>query len=265
MNNFNPQAYWEERLSQNIGLSGVGYIGLGEGFNHWLYKVRQRVFTRAVSILDLDFCQSKVIDIGSGNGFYIERWKERGIHTLVGTDLTRVSTEYLTRRFPDHQFFQIDIGSPLIYPLQKGIYDIASAFDVLFHIVDDHCYQQALENIYAILKPGGWFLFSENFLHNQTERGLHQVSRSLGEITGWIERSGFRIIHRIPMFVLMNDPIDQKNRYLRWGWQGLSILVRKINPLGWVGGMILYPLELFLTRSLRESPTTEMMICRKPE
>ena len=265
MSTFNPQAYWEERLGENMSLSGVGYGGMGQSFNQWLYRVRRRVFGRVISLLDINVQESKVIDIGSGSGFYIERWREREVHTIVGTDLTRVSVDHLRKKFPEYQFFQIDITGPLVHPLQDDFYDIATAFDVLFHIVDDPSYQMAIQNIYTILKPGGWFIFSDNFLHGRAEKGHHQVSRSLEDITRCLEKCGFRIVRRLPMFFLMNDPIDQTNSLLRRGWRMIFGLFCKRNAVAFLWGMVLYPVELFLTRYLRESPTTEIMISRKPK
>jgi hypothetical protein len=36
-------------------------------------------------------------------------------------------------------------------------------------------------------------------------------------------------------------------------------------PLGWLVGATLYPLDLALTSVMRESPTTEIMVCRRSE
>ncbi len=265
MNLFNPRDYWEERLRSNFGLCGVGYAGIGEYYNTWLYKVKRKIFLRTMSSLSMDLMKSNVIDIGSGTGFAIERWKELSVRTIVGTDLTQVSIENLQRKFPGDRFYQVDIGSNMVTPLEQGHYDVVSAFDVLFHIVDDRRYQTAMQNIYALLRPGGWFIFSDNFLHHGTERALHQVGRSLWDITDILERTGFRIVRRTPMFVLMNDPIDQTNTFLRLAWQTMLVLVRKVNFLGLILGAALYPWELLLTCYLKESPTTEIMICRKQD
>ena len=38
MSQFNPTQYWEERLSKNYDISGVGYLPLGKAFsvkNYW--------------------------------------------------------------------------------------------------------------------------------------------------------------------------------------------------------------------------------------
>jgi hypothetical protein len=37
---FSAKDYWENRLNENFGLNGVGYIGLGKNYNHWLYKIK---------------------------------------------------------------------------------------------------------------------------------------------------------------------------------------------------------------------------------
>jgi len=265
MKTFDPQDYWEERLRGNFGPGGVGYVGMDEGYNIWLYRVRRRVFFRIVSSLDIDLRQANVIDIGSGTGFYIERWKEAGVEKIVGTDLTQVSIRNLQRKFPRDQFFQVDIGDEKVILPGQGQYDVVSAFDILFHIVDDARYQKAIQNIYGLLRPGGWFIFSDNFLHYGTERARHQVSRSLEDITAILREIGFRIIRRTPMFVLMNDPVDQPHRFFRWAWIIFETFVQKTNFLGQIYGTVVYPWELLLTRYLKESPTTEIMICKKPE
>jgi hypothetical protein len=46
-------------------------------------------------------------------------------------------------------------------------------------------------------------------------------------------------------------------------WRLAMLPVSALPPLGRIYGALLYPLELQLTRFLRESPTTEMMICQK--
>ena len=262
---FNPQNYWEERLRRDFGPGSVGCVGMGKGYNLWLYRVRRKVFFRIVASLDIDFRQANVIDIGSGTGFYIERWKEVGVKKMVGTDITQVSVRNLQRKYPSDQFYQVDIGDPKVILPQQGQYDVVSAFDILFHIVDDEHYRKAIQNIYGLLRPGGWFIFSDNFLHHGTERAQNQVSRSLEDITGILMEIGFRVVRRTPMFILMNDPVDQPCLFFKWAWIIFAALVHKMNFLGEIYGVVLYPWELFLTKYLKESPTTEIMICRKPE
>jgi hypothetical protein len=130
--------------------------------------------------------------------------------------------------------------------------------------VDDAAYARAFQNIAALLRPGGWFLWSDNFLRHPTERVAHQVSRSLAESTHVVEAAGFEIIDRVPMFVLMNYPADTTSRLARWGWTAMVAPATMAEPIGWAVGALLYPLERALVRAMKESPSTELMVCRNP-
>src|ERR1043166_8271428 len=106
----------------------------------------------------------EVLDVGSGTGFYVDRWLRLGAR-VTGLDLTEIAVAELSRAFPAARFLRADIGASLDgVPLAPGWFDAVSAFDVLFHIVDDAQYARAFENIPSLLRPGGWFLGPENFL-----------------------------------------------------------------------------------------------------
>lgn len=257
------RSYWEERLAGNWGLQGVGYLGQGVGYNKWLYAVRREIVRRHLPTLPLKLSKASVLDIGSGTGFWIEQWKSLGVRSVWGTDITAIAVERLQKAFPEVDIRQLDIAGDI-----KGLnwgqsFDLVSAFDVLFHITDDGRFQRAIENISWVLRPGGYFLFSDNFVRRATRRSDHQVSRSLEEIEGIIKNNGLRIVRRAPMFILMNAPIDSSSRWPMLAWRAFLAPVRLVPLLGSVYGAILYPLELVLTRALSESPTTEMMICEK--
>ena len=64
------------------------------------------------------------------------------------------------------------------------------------------------------------------------------------------------------MFVLMNGPADTRNPLLKAWWLVVLSLVSLGEPVGRTLGALLYPVELLLTRVLRESPSTELMVCR---
>ena len=64
-----------------------------------------------------------------------------------------------------------DIGGPPDQIARGASFDAVSAFDVLFHIVDDAAYGRAFQNIASLLKPGGWFLWSDNFLKANPRSG----------------------------------------------------------------------------------------------
>jgi SAM-dependent methyltransferase len=202
-----------------------------------------------------------VLDIGSGTGFYVERWLELKARDVTGIDITEIAVEHLRDRYPSFRFERRDIGAAGDLNV-GGPFDIVSAFDVLFHIVDDERYECAFQNIRSALRTSGWFIFSENFLRRGDDRARHQVSRSQGTIERVLEATGFREVYRRPMSILMDYPIDQPNRLLRNFWRGLTAPARLGSVGGHVIGAALYPFELALTSLLPNGPSAKVVVCR---
>ncbi len=259
---FDSKQYWEQRLREHYDLSGVGYLSLGSSYNGWLYKIRKYIFNKYAKSLTAMTDSISVLDIGSGTGFYIDRWKESGVSRISGADLTEVAVKQLRAKYPDTGFYQLDIGCDQINGI--GNYDIVSAFDVLFHIVDDRRFKSSIRNIYSLLNPGGYFIFSDNFLHSRELRLSHQANRSLEDIEEILQTAGFEVVMRKPMFVVMNAPIDMSNRVIPLAWRAMAKVISLTDIFGFIAGAVLYPIELILLSLVKESPSTEIMICRKP-
>jgi SAM-dependent methyltransferase len=259
---FDTTSYWNERLAHNPGLCGVGFTSLGLSYNTWQYWVRKTIFRRATSSIAMDYRQARVLDVGSGTGFYLDRWKELGVGQLRGSDFSEVAVRRLQRKYPEIEFSQLDIGDHLPENLRAS-QEAVSAFDMLFHIVDDARYRRAIQNIHAALAEGGWFLFSDFFVHEETKRWEHMVARSLNEVERTLTSAGFRIVSRKPVFVLMNQPLDCRNRAYAFLWKVLSRVIQTSDFVGYSAGVCLSALDLYLTGVMHESPTTEIMICQK--
>src|SRR5688500_18643814 len=109
-----------------------------------MYRVRGDVFDRVVSRLNSvnsqqstvnSYVGAEILDVGSGTGFYVDRWLRLGAR-VTGLDLTEVAVRELGRSFPQARFVQGDIGAELEpLTLTPASFDAVSAFDVLFHIV----------------------------------------------------------------------------------------------------------------------------------
>ena len=257
------QHYWEQRLSKNFNDKGVGDIGLPESYNHYLYQIRKLVFKRAVSISALQTPDAKILDVGSGTGFYIKNWLALGAKQLEGSDITRVAVDNLRHRFPSVRFTQADIGDNNSQ-WQSDSFDCISTFDVLFHITDDTRYSSAINNIANILKPNGTFLYSDNLIRKPFNVN-HQVGRTEASILQNLNRAGFRIMARIPMFVLMNDPVRSESKLLKKSFSTIYRIASMSSSTGRILGMALYPLETALTKLVKNGPSTEVLICQKTQ
>jgi 2-polyprenyl-3-methyl-5-hydroxy-6-metoxy-1,4-benzoquinol methylase len=259
---FDPKDYWETRLREYPGLSGVGNTCLGRSYIQWLYKVRRAVFLRLLTSLNPDLRTARVFDVGSGTGFYLELWKQVGVSSVTGSDLTEISVARLRSAMPGARVLRLDIGESLpSSELER--YDIVSAFDVLFHIVEEKQYDRAIRNLCALLRPGGLLLFSDLLPRNGARRAEHVAFRPLKEVTALLAKTGFEVVARVPMLVLMEEPLDSSSKWYCFLWKLMTYPVKHSEFAGFLIGAMLYPLELILTKVFSESPTTEIVVCQK--
>ncbi|MFN2601756.1 MAG: class I SAM-dependent methyltransferase [Gemmatimonadaceae bacterium] len=262
MSPFDANAYWENRLRASYDERGVGDIGMSRAYNSYLYSIRRRVFRRCVSRLPVNPSTSRVLDIGSGTGVYVDEWRRWGAAKVTGVDITPTAVERLRVAFPQFKFIQSDIGEASQPTEISSGYDVVSAFDVLFHIVDDVQYHQALQNIFNALSPRGWFLYSENLVPHES-RLTHYVSRSEKTIMDSLRQNGFEVISRAPVFVLMNDPVRTRMRVMRRWYSLLHRVAGAGEVIGGLLGAALYPIELAATRIVKHGPGTEILVCRR--
>lgn len=256
---FDPGKYWETRLKERFDLSGVGSIDLSPQYNAWLYRLRKHFFRRHIAPrVSRENIQS-VLDIGSGTGFYVERWLEAGVTSVTGLDITETSVTRLSEKFGEAQFIRDDIGlagSPL------PLVDAVSAFDVLFHIIDDGNFECAIRRIAQALRPGGLFVLSDVFQRYVEFRSVHQAGRTLDQVETALKDAGFVIECRRPVFVTMVDPTDTCRAIWRTLWQRTISLAQRPGPSN-VLGATLYSLDLLLCEMVKEGPSIEVMFCRR--
>lgn len=260
-NAFDPGRYWEDVHGSNVGFAAVGFRLLGTQFNDWMYRVRRYVLRRALRRAAVSVKGASVLDVGTGTGFYVHEWQRLGAAKVTGIDMSATAVKRLRAEIPWATFVEADIAEPI--PVALGRHDIVSAFDVLFHIVDDERYMRAIENLGRLTRPGGYLLLSENFLRRPTARQFHQVNRTQDEIERALSAAGFQAVLRLPMFVVMNLPADSESRLLRLFWRGLSGVCYRSNRAGAVLGAALFVPELVLTAFVREGPTTKLAVCRR--
>ncbi len=260
---FDAKAYWDGRLAQQFDLKGVGDIGLSVAYNEYLYRVRAHAFIRTFKTLGQPATDLAVLDVGSGTGFYIDQWLKLGVKEVTGVDLTPTATAALSDKFPAAKFIESDIGAALPKSLKGRQFDVVSAFDMLFHIVDDKNYRQAIANFAALVKPGGHLVFSDNLSPEAISHGPHQLSRAEPFVRELLVQNGFSLVAIQPMFGLMNDPVRSRNRVLRKLFNRTYAFAGRSEGHGKFIGAVLFPIDLVLIKLLKRGPSTEIFVWRR--
>jgi len=260
--NFDPQEYWENRLSSSYNIGGVGRKSVSLSYNNWLYKVRKHTFVEVVNNISTSYKKPNVLDVGAGTGFYIDIWKDLGVSRVDGIDITKTSVQKLKKDYSESDFFNLNIGEPLNTKLNEP-YDAISAMDVLFHIVEDEKFDQAIRNVHSLLSPGGFFIWSDCFVRSPIKMGKHVVYRSLKDIQQSLQEAGFSIVKRRPAFVIMSPPVDSDSVIRNGIWRIIRKMISGREWRGNIVGGLLYPIERTLLNILSSTPGKEIMVCKK--
>jgi SAM-dependent methyltransferase len=105
-----------------------------------------------------------VLDVGSGAGHWIEFYRSTyHASRVLGIELVPRLVEHLRARFASDPAVSVshhDIGES---PLDSAPFDVVNAIGVMFHIVDDARWKQAICHLARALEPGGLMLIGGDF------------------------------------------------------------------------------------------------------
>lgn len=158
------QGYWDNLLTQNFSLKGVGWPNWPESYNAIVYKKYLKGFFKILSDLDKQYNfkvdkTKNILEIGPGTGFYTNVLKDLGVEDYQGIDISEISITNLKKRYPGYNFNNLSIYENLaFFEDRKSRYDLACVIDVLLHIVDDSKHKQAVKNICNMVKSGGYII-----------------------------------------------------------------------------------------------------------
>ena len=125
----------------------------------------------------------RLFDVGSGAGHWIAFFREIGfVSEVVGCEISSRALSHLRRRFaetPGVSIIEHDIAAaPLSADQRAGGFDYVSAIGVMFHIVEDECWQRALIHVAEAVKPGGLVFVGGEFGHVTRNVQFHADDRN---------------------------------------------------------------------------------------
>jgi 2-polyprenyl-3-methyl-5-hydroxy-6-metoxy-1,4-benzoquinol methylase len=191
---YNAKKYWRDRHTRyGFNMRGVGNKSLSIKKNERQYRQASEIFLSLCNENEVDFKNSIVLDVGCGNGFYTQIFKESGCSDYTGIDITNVLLPELKKRFSNYQFCECDIARQ---KLTKR-YDLIIMIDVTQHITSESKFRFALNNIKDHMRENGLFIVT-SFLNKKLKNSYYEKSRDLTAYTRifsthvWSEPKRFR-------------------------------------------------------------------------
>ena len=214
-------------------------MGLGEAYNRWIYRLRERHFLALASKYGVEQCP-RVADVGLGNGFYVELYQRIGVAEVCGVDISEQSIVEAKHAFPHYRFEVCDIsqGFPESLGAATG-FDWVSAMDMLYHIIEDDLFALAVEHCGRAVKSGGHLVVSDNFPDTTLPTTPTQAFHSYDDYWRVLEPLGFELVEISPVFFLSNGQVGNGGlgySIAKTGWRtfarGLAKSLRTFRPVG---------------------------------
>lgn len=269
-----PKQYWNRLVTGDGSLANVGQDLLGK-YNDFAYRFRLRALCRLLEGIDLK--SSSVFEAAFGEGFYLRFWNAAGARAVAGMDISQDATRAARTLFPGFDLRAGDLTDSANFST-LGTFDLVTAIDVLYHIVDDTLWSRAIANLLPRVAPGGAFVFSDKVPLNGTwQKFPHVRRRSVAMWEEQLSAGGFEIVRRLPVFVFMDDPITCGHHKLlghlsMLQWRIGTRLIRMCassrglqNAVASLYAISQWVPEWLLVNTLKRTPNLELFLCRRKD
>jgi SAM-dependent methyltransferase len=212
---YRPPEYWSALHDAADDLGVVGHPSMPLVFNRHVYANAAHGVLRGLAAAGVSIRDRRVLDVGSGTGFWVELWRREGAATVAGSDLVPSAVERLHTRFPGSEFTVADVTEQAPFPGAQ--FDVVTIMSVLHHIVDEQRFDRALVNLAAQLTPDGRLAVLDpvvvrgRWMPPEAE-GAHNVARTLARWQQAAADAGLRISTITPVWAFLSDPVDAGSR-----------------------------------------------------
>lgn len=270
--NYRNDEYWQ-RLHQRQGKSSVGQSGLSDELNDWIYRSIARNLRRFAAKHGLSASGSgRTLEVGVGTGYWVGFWKNFGWQ-VDGCDLVPAAVQRVSAAHPDGHFWAVDVSSP--EGIRSGAggrcanqYALVTATSVLLHVTQDEAFTRALDNVAALVEPGGHLLLVEPALVTATWQSPHTPNaasraRLIESYLDPLWARGLDLVAIEATTVLATNPLEatsaRRLAYYRSWWRFVKRSDAKRSR--WLGPAM-YLLDGLLMRT-HEAPTSKFLLFRR--
>ena len=164
-------------------------------------KISHKQFLIVFSNLDFNFPSNKplALDIGCSSGRYVIGLKNKGFDA-IGIDTAIIPLKYASERI-DAKLIRANV---IDLPFKRESFDLVVCIALLHHF-EDEVLEEVLEEISAVIKPGGMFVFDVKNKMNpvvwykyKKEDSVEFTlkARTIRRMAELVEKHGFEVIKR---------------------------------------------------------------------
>ena len=153
-----------------------------------------------------------ILEAAAGVGSYGPVWRRLGVERWLGFDLCESAVEQCRKAYPNGEFTIEDLTTPdwADPAITSEDFDLVTAIDVLYHLVDDRSFDTALQKLSSRVRTGGGYLLvSDVFVTADRQIAPHVRRRSLAAYER-ILGERMSLVDREPVFSVLGDPVPRE-------------------------------------------------------
>lgn len=207
---FDAVGYWRERLGAAPSIQGTGTSHMPLAWQTWMYRGKVRAYKRLFKRNGVTVRDRHVLNFGCGTGYFEDVWQRLGARQLTGVDVVPSVIASLSQKHPERRYVTADLSTNPSALAAVPPVDLATAIDVLYHVVDDEKLVASLRVLLQSVSADGYFLFTDTLQERRIAthvqfRSLRQWERLLGFL-------GWRIVDKEPVFAVNNRRFPSMRR-----------------------------------------------------
>jgi hypothetical protein len=251
---YDPRGYWGGVVSggDDRAVDQVGHPEMGRAFNLAAYRLRRMAVLAALSAAGRLSPPPRLFEAGYGVGFYLSCWQALGYSSVAGIDISKAAWCNVSHRYPECDLRWGDIAqldASADWHSLEGSFDVVTAIDVLYHVVDEDSARRALVNLASLLHRDGVLLLTDK-LPSSTRpirETHHVVRRPLTWYECVLQPYGLEVEAIRPVFWCMDPPTFSAGHRLSAAlayslWATMRLLVRYLprnsRPQNAIGGLV---------------------------
>jgi ubiquinone/menaquinone biosynthesis C-methylase UbiE len=146
--------------------------------------------------------QPDCLEIGCGNGAVSVHFARKYDSSVVGTDVDPAQVELAQKSVTTSPNIKFLVADATGLPFEDSRFDVVMSFQVMHHIVN---WLDALREARRVLKPGGYFIYSDiiftetaarlgRFLLKRFGSNMYGIT-TMQDLNSFVESSGFSTVH----------------------------------------------------------------------